>query len=339
LRREVAALTAQGITRIIAVTHLGFAEDRALAAAVDDVDVYVGGHSHTLLHNSDPAADGPSPVVVRQPSGRPSLIVQTGFGGRYLGRLQVSFDAQGVPVRWQGEPLALDRAVAADPTALAFVEALAQPLAAFHREPVATATVALEGGRQACRAGECLLGDLIAEALLWSTRSQGTRVAILNGGGIRASLPAGPITVGQILEVLPFSNTIATLELTGADLRAALEFGVARAEDQGNDGTGRFPQVAGLRFVWDAAAPAGQRIVSVTVAGADGSAQPLDPAAVYEVATHDYLRQGGDGYTIFRDRARNPYDGGATLEDAFAAYLSAHDPVAPALDGRIRRLN
>ena len=137
------------------------------------------------------------------------------------------------------------------------------------------------------RTGETNFGDLLADALRAAT---GADVALTNGGGIRGdtTYPAGTeLTRKDILTELPFGNVTVLAEVTGTDLLAALENGVSQVEDT----AGRFPQVSGLGFTYDPAAPAGSRIVEVTVGGA-----PLDPARTYRLATNDYLLGGGDGY-------------------------------------------
>jgi 5'-nucleotidase len=173
--------------------------------------------------------------------------------------------------------------------------------------------------------------------MLWQTQSEGTQIAIQNGGGIRASIEAGDVTVGDVLTVLPFGNLISTFELTGAEVVQALENGVSRAENPENEGTGRFPQVAGLRFSWNPDQPVGARIVSVEVRGADGSYSPIDPAATYKIASNDFMRGGGDDYEVFVT-ARNAYDYGAALDEAVQAYIAANSPVAPELEGRITQV-
>ena len=152
-----------------------------------------------------------------------------------------------------------------------------------------------------------------------------------------ASIPAGPVTMGQILEVLPFSNSVATAEVTGADLLKDLEAGVARAHDPNAPGTGRFPQVAGLRYSFAPAKPEGQRIQKVEVRDKAGSWAPLDPAATYTVFTNDFVRKGGDGYVNLA-KAKVFYDYGPELEAVVADYIKARSPVSPALDGRITRV-
>ncbi|GIK72391.1 MAG: multifunctional 2',3'-cyclic-nucleotide 2'-phosphodiesterase/5'-nucleotidase/3'-nucleotidase [Chloroflexota bacterium] len=339
LEPVIADLEAQGINKIVLLSHIGYADDQTLAAAIDGIDVIVGGHSHTLLANTIEGASGPYPTVVDSPSGAPVLIVQAEAYGKYLGNLEVTFDADGVASAWQGEPLLLDASVAEDPDVLARVQALGQSLAELRNTVVGQSAIDLDGSRTSCRFGECTMGNLIADAMLWATQNDGAQVAIENGGGIRASLPAGDVTRGGVLEVLPFGNMAATFGLKGADLLLALENGVSRAENPDNEGTGRFPQVAGIRFSWDGGKPAGERIVSAEVRNADGSFSPVDPDAVYQVVTNDFLRRGGDEYTIFAEAAINPYDFGSPLDQILADYIAAFSPVNPVIEGRITRVD
>jgi 5'-nucleotidase/UDP-sugar diphosphatase len=339
LEPVIAELDAQGVNKIVLLSHIGYADDQALAAAIDGIDVIVGGHSHTLLSNTIEGASGPYPTVVDSPSGAPVLIVQAESYGKYLGNLEVAFDADGVASTWQGEPILLDASVAEDPDVLARVAVLAQPLEELRTTIVGQSEVDLDGSRDSCRFGECTMGNLIADAMLWATQNDGTQVAIENGGGIRASLPAGDITMGGVLEVLPFGNMLATFGLKGSDLLLALENGVGRAENPDNEGTGRFPQVAGIRFSWDGSKPAGERIVAAEVRGADGSYSPVDPDAVYQIVSNDFNRRGGDEYTVFAENAINPYDFGAPLDQALAAYLTEFSPVNPVVEGRITRVD
>ncbi|HAJ37813.1 MAG TPA: multifunctional 2',3'-cyclic-nucleotide 2'-phosphodiesterase/5'-nucleotidase/3'-nucleotidase [Chloroflexi bacterium] len=339
LEPVIAELEALGVNKIVLLSHIGYADDQMLAAAIDGIDVIVGGHSHTLLANTIEGASGPYPTVVDSPSGAPVLIVQAEAYGKYLGNLEVTFDADGVASAWQGEPILLDASVAEDPDVLARVQALGQPLAELRNTVVGQSAIELDGSRTSCRFGECTMGNLIADAMLWATQNDGAQVAIENGGGIRASLPAGDVTMGGVLEVLPFGNLAATLGLKGSDLLLALENGVSRAENPDNEGTGRFPQVAGIRFSWDGSKPAGERIVSAEVRNADGSYSPIDPDAVYQVVTNDFMRRGGDEYTIFAEAAINPYDFGSPLDQILADYIAAFSPVNPVIEGRITRVD
>jgi 5'-nucleotidase len=334
VQKAVDELTAQGVNKIIGLSHAGIGRDREIAAAVTGLDVIVGGHTHTYLSNTDEKAEGPYPVVVDGPDGSPVLIVTDATQAKSLGRLDVTFDANGVAASHTGNPILLDNSVAKDEAVQARVEALAGPVKALMENVVGSAAVDLDGERASCRFGECNMGNLVADAMLWKTAGQGIQMAITNGGGIRASIPAGDVTVGDVLTVLPFGNLIATADLTGADVVEALENGVSRAENPENEGTGRFPQVSGLKFTWDPNQPVGSRVSNVEVKGADGSFSPIDLAATYKVATLDFMRQGGDGYETFVN-ATNAYDFGDSLDQAVQAYIKLNSPVAPAVEGRI----
>ena len=321
VRREVARLEAGGIDKIIVLSHSGYGVDRRIARRTRGVDVIVGGHSHSYLANDDPAAEGPYPTMV----GR-TAIVQAGAHGRVLGELRVTFDAAGRVLRAEGAPIVMDAGVPADPEIAARVARAAAPLAEIRNRVVGRAAGAIAGGHGACRARECEMGNLVADAMLAHVRGQGIDAAIQNGGGLRAGIDKGEVTMGEVMAVLPFSNTLSTFRLRGAALRAALENGVS-----GVAGTaGRFPQVAGLRFAYDPEAPPGARIREVTVGGA-----PLDPERMYGVVSNSFLRGGGDGYTMLRE-AEDAYDFGPLLADVVAEYLAARGPYAPYTDGRIR---
>jgi 5'-nucleotidase/UDP-sugar diphosphatase len=331
LAAAAAEARAAGAVAVIALTHLGLAQDRAVAAAVPGLAAVVGGHSHTLLSNTDPAAHARYPVPVTGPDGRAVPVVQSGANNRFLGRLDLDLDGAGRVVSATGDSLPLPFDSPQDGAVAALVAALGAPLVALRARVVGQAAAALPN--DACRREECALGNAVAEAMLAAARPAGAEIALQNGGGLRAGLPAGPITWGDVLTVLPFSNTLATLKLSGADLRAALENGFSAAET----GAGRFPQVAGLRVAWNPAAPPGQRVVSIEVVGADGARAPLDDQRLYGVVTNNFLRQGGDNYVTLRDRAIDPYDSGPNLEEVFEAWLAAHGPLTPVLDGRIER--
>jgi 5'-nucleotidase len=174
------------------------------------------------------------------------------------------------------------------------------------------------------------MGNLVADAMLDRTKDQGIQLAIQNGGGLRASIDSGEITMGEVLSVLPFQNTVATFQLSGADVIAALENGVSQIAD----GAGRFPQVAGMKYAFDATAEPGSRISDVMVAEGDGFVA-IDLEKVYGVVTNNYMRGGGDGYSVFAAKGMNAYDFGPGLEVVVADYLSQNAPYQPFLDGRI----
>jgi len=337
-QNEVDKLTAAGVNKIILVTHIGYGADVAVAQGVSGVDVVVGGHTNTFLSNQYAGALGEYPTVLESASGEPVLVVQASTKTLYLGRLDVEFDADGVVSDWDGDAILLSRYISPDPHLSDIIAGLAEPIAELRAVPVGETAVALTGtSPRLCRILECLLGNVITDAVLEDT---GADIVLQNGGGIRADIDEGAVSLGEVLNVLPFGNLISTFELTGADVLAALENGVGRVEvDEDNkpmvDGaSGRFLQVAGLRYTYDATQEPGSRIVSAEVMQ-DGEFVALDMDAVYSVASNDYMRSGGDGFSILETNAMNAYDAGRPLDQVVADYIAANSPLNVELEGRI----
>lgn len=330
LKSAVKDLEWQGVNKIIALTHVGYNKDKEIAANVDGIDVIVGGHSHTYLSSTDPKASGPYPTLVKNPAGVEVPIVTSYAYSKYLGELQVTFDDNGVVKSATGAPKLLDASVTPDEAYAARVKELGAPLEELKKKVVGTSEGLINGDRKVCRAQECSMGNLVADASLARVKDQGINIAIVNGGGLRASIDEGDITMGEVLTVLPFQNTIATFQIKGEDLKAALENGVSQIED----GAGRFAQVGGMKYSFDRSKPVGSRVSDVMVKEGDNFV-PLDPAKTYGVVTNNYVRGGGDGFKMFATDAINPYDFGPNLEQAVADYLGAHNPYKPYTDGRI----
>jgi len=332
LSREVAALEAAGVGHILALNHVGITRDVEIARRVPGIDAVIGGHSHTYLSADDPRRAGPYPIWVSRDDGSLVPVVQAYAYGRYLGHLELTFDDAGGLVFAGGNTRPIDASVAPDPEIAARIAELAEPIAELKARVVAETAAPIDGDRANCRQVECEMGNVVTAAMLEHVRDRGITIAIQNGGGLRASIPAGKVTMGDVLAVLPFQNTLSTFEATGATIVAALENGVSQVED----GAGRFPQVGGLRFGFDPARPKGARVFDVTVRDGDAWV-PIDPARVYGVVTNNYVRGGGDGFRMFATEARNAYDFGPDLADLLAAYLGANSPFTPSLDGRIAR--
>ena len=323
-------LKKQGISKIIALTHVGYPRDLAAIAKIPDVDVVVGGHSHSLLSNTDPKAEGPYPTMVDNPGGYKVPVVQAASYSKYLGDLVVTFDDNGVVKEAKGDPILIDSSFTPDPTLTARIAELAKPIEELRKKVIGSSEAPIQGDRTVCRVEECSMGNLVADAMLDRGKSQGMTIAIQNGGGLRASIDAGDITQGEVITVLPFQNTLATFQLTGAEIRKALENGLSQIEQ----GAGRFPQVSGLKYTFDRTKPAGNRLVSVEAK--EGAAfVPLDDAKTYGVVTNNFMRAGGDGYSIFETAGKNAYDFGPDLADVTAEYIAAHSPYKPYTDGRV----
>ncbi|MGB3339578.1 MAG: bifunctional metallophosphatase/5'-nucleotidase [Devosia sp.] len=332
VRSTAAALDAAGVDKIILLSHIGYTQDLEVAANVPLVDVIVGGHSHSLLGSMEGAA-GPYPTLVKNPDGVEVPVVQANQYGKYLGDIAITWDDSGVVTKAEGEPFLIDASVVASEDFKGQLAELAAPIAEAMGIVVGTTTAAIDGERETCRAVECQMGNLVTDAMLDRVADQGVTIAYVSGGGLRASIDAGEITKGEIITVLPFSNTLATVDLSGADIIDALENGVSDIEN----GAGRFPQVSGLKFSFDISKPVGERVSDVLVKGGDNFV-PIDEDATYTIVTHDYLRTGGDGYGTFAE-GDNAYDFGPPLDQVLEEYIAKlGGEYTPYTDGRITEI-
>jgi len=303
LRREGAQLVL-GVGHIPAETDsLRHARgDLARLARVSTVDGWFGGHSHNVV---DDRFDG-----------RPVLIA--GAQGQYLAVADFVMDpVRGRVAESRARVLTVYADGPADSAWAARVEHWNAEVAPIAAEVLGTAKLALHRRRP-----ESTIGDFICDAM---RAESGVDVALQNPGGMRADLDAGPITRGEIYAVMPFDNTIVTLELSGEQLKLALEQALRGS---------RVTQVSGIRYVVDASKPPMQRVVSVTLA--DGS--PLDPSRTYRVAVNNFMAGGGDQYDAL-GQAANREDTGKPIRDAMERFVraltAAGKPLDVPGDGRI----
>ena len=327
----VRELEAQGIRHIIVLTHLGLERDRALARAVSGVDVIVGGHSHSYLGKTSP--EGPYPVVEHAPDGSPVLVVTAGRAARLLGDLTVVFDAAGVARRWSGEARELTPSLPVAEDVERVVADAAGELETYRTAVIGRHAVRMPDGMEQCRAGECFAGMVLVDAMLEYGRPEGAAVALYNSGGVRAALPPGSISRGDVLTAYPFGGEAQIREYTGEQLRQALEHGLA-----GKNGAGpHLLQVAGLRYEADVSRPAGSRLLSVDIVNEEGRTCPLDPQALYVVVLGEYLTQGGDGFQMLKE-GRLLRTCSLKDQELVEAYIRRHSPLPPPETGRIRLL-
>lgn len=270
--RYIPEMRQAGADVIVALTHLNFADDRALAARFPDIDIIVGGHEHF-------------PITAVE--GR-TLISKAGSEARFVARIDVNKRDQ-VPLERYFELVPVTSAIKDDPATAAVVEEWEARLGREMDVPVGSSRVTLEARDVRLRASEVNLGDLIADAM---RQQAGTDVAIMNSGGIRGNreYPSGPLTRRMLVQMLPFNNTVCTIEVTGQQLLRALNHGVSRLPLA----SGQFPQVSGMTFRVLASAPAGDRVRDLRINGT-----PVDRTATYTLALPDYLFNGGDGYEMF----------------------------------------
>ena len=338
----VDALENAGVNKIVALSHLGFDDnpafdnDQLLAKNVDGIDVIVGGHSHTQL--SEPVV---SNVDENGTEKDPTVIVQGYQYGDFLGTLDVTFDKNGVVTENLGSLIKVADKVA-DEEAAALLAPYAEEIATVkNTETGATAVTALDNPRSSAdnpnsvRANETRLGNLIADGMLWKAKqfNENAVIAMQNGGGIRAPIDAGPITLGDVLTTLPFGNTLATLSLSGAEIKAALEHSVSQSPKE----SGGFLHISGMKFKYDNSLPAGDRVTSMQVKNADGSFTDIELDSNYVVATNAFTAKGGDGYDVFKNayEAGRVTDLGAADWENLRDYVKELGTVDPQIEGRI----
>ncbi|MDX9916803.1 MAG: 5'-nucleotidase C-terminal domain-containing protein [Gudongella sp.] len=298
---------------IIAIVHLG--DDASsvntsikLAEEVDGIDIIVDGHSHTVLEEGN-LVNG-------------TLIVQAGNYTNYIGIVKVEVTDGAVSKAEASlmpyEEAALLEADEEIEAMIAETKAVNDPIV---QVVVGSTEVELDGERDHVRAGETNLGNLLTDAMRLST---GADIAFTNGGGIRANIAPGEVKVNDVLTAFPFTNTLAVIEVTGAELKAAVEHGVKDYPAT----SGGFPHVSGMKYVFDPNQPAGSRVTEIVVGD-----EPVDLEKVYTMVTNDFMAIGGDDYTMF---AGKPFVGeGGLLSDALIEYFGENPVVSPQIEGRI----
>ena len=323
-KEVVPKIRAAGARAVVALTHQTMEEDKAFARCANSdpkadarIDVIIGGHEHTLLQSSS--------------AGTP--IFKMTSDAREVGRIDLNISrATGAVESIDWEIIPLTSQTEEDAKVAAVVGQYEKQLSVELDKPVGVTAVALDARQATNRSQETNLGDFITDAYRkWA----GADVALINSGSVRSNTTYGPgtLTKRDALSILPFENHVVKIEVTGAQLRAALEHGVGRIAESAEEG--RFPQVSGLTFTFDGRRPAGSRVVEVNVGG-----RPLDDKKLYTLASNAYVVGGGDGYTMFTG-ARfllNPEEGPVEAAVLMDAILAAKE-IAPRTDGRIKRLD
>lgn len=298
-KAAVKKLEDRGVNKIVALTHIGFDDneaidnDQLLARNVDGIDVIVGGHSHTKLEK---------PVVVDETvvpgKAEPTIIAQAYQYGDFLGNLDLTFDYKGKLTEYNGSLIDVSTAKE-DVRAAEILKPYADQIAELKNEEVGANIVnALPNprGEISVRNSETALGNLITDGMLKKAKeyNKDTVIAMQNGGGIRAAIDAGPLTVGEVLTTLPFGNTLATAKMTGEEIKNLLEISVGVAPKE----NGGFLHVSGMKFEYDSTKTAGERVTKIEVNN-NGTFEVINPAKTYVIATNAFTAKGGDGLTPF----------------------------------------
>ncbi|TET22576.1 MAG: hypothetical protein E3J71_05505 [Candidatus Stahlbacteria bacterium] len=272
---------------VIALTHRGWTADSVMAERVPEIDLIVGGHSHTIIEE---------PRKIKN-----SLIVQAGARTVYLGKLEAELK-KGSLKGYSYELILLSGKIAEDPDMAARIAEAGEELNKQLGVPIGKTEIALVPGLQGDRTDVLSLGDLLARVMLEETA---TDIAFTNQGGVRASILPGDITMKDILTVLPFANTLVTMELTADQVQELLDYNVSLGPHSGGTlhlAVVEYKEVEG-------------KAMDISIGG-----KPLDPAKTYKIATNNFLAAGGDGYEILK-QGQNIYDTGTGVNSLLVRYI------------------
>ena len=348
-QKSIDALKGKGVRHIVLLSHLGFDADKVIAPQLSDVDVIIGGDSHSLLGDFKPVgittSSGTYPTLVKNKSGETVCIGQAWEYAKAYGLMNVKFDDRGSVAQCGGQTKlvigdsfkrkdsagawqtlaeadrqalvtklatsAQVRVTTPDATAAQTLSTYTGQVAAQKAITIGTATEALclvrmpgestnrSTGVAGCETANTLArgsdaAQVVSEAFL--NASKRADFALQNAGGVRIALPVGTLSMNTAFTILPFTNVLVEMNLTGAQVVAALEDGVANHLDNAQS-NGSHPYAAGLRWNLDMSQAKGQRLSNVQVRNkTTGAWTAIDPAKTYVLVTNDFVAAGGDGY-------------------------------------------
>ncbi|MBQ6159575.1 MAG: 5'-nucleotidase C-terminal domain-containing protein [Oscillospiraceae bacterium] len=356
VQTAVDAARDEGATVVVALAHLGIDEQSApwrstdVIANTTGIDVVLDGHSHSTIAKQE----------VENKDGELVLLSSTGTKLANIGKLTITPEG-----KVDTELITRADVDGVDPDAQAFLEGIEAEFEELKQQVVAHVDYDLlttdpETNARMVRMRETNLGDVCADAYRTILDAD---IAFVNGGGVRANIPAGDVTYEQIISVHPYGNMACKVEATGQQILDALEMAsrnVTIKEDGSLSGeNGGFLQVSGLKYKIDTSIDstvvvddakmfvevAGERRVKdVQVLGKDGSYEPIDPEATYTLASHNYmLKQSGDGINMFKDNVilldEVKVDNQVLIEYMTSAEFAAHDYSNWEGEGRIKVFN
>lgn len=374
--KVVNELKNKGVNKIIFLTHIGYDQDKILATQVPDIDVIVGGHSHTLLgdfSNIGLTSKGNYPTVINH-NGSKTLVLQAWKWAQVVGDINVVFDKDGNIIKYSGNPIMLldDKFLRKNDKGEK-VEVNATEKAKIHKLIASMPNVKIqtpdsdvekivneykpkvdkmmnkvigyadtdlvhvrlpetvdEDNGKVLQNGS-MIAPLVAKAMyLEAKKYGGCDFAIQNAGGIRISISEGNVTMGEIMQMLPFGNTLVTMDMKGSDIKEMIENAVDRSFIQQKN-TGAFPYLGNAKFVIDKSKPLGSRIVEFKIKNGD-SWEDLDINKTYHIATNSYMANGGDYYQEMVDKATNKYDTGFVYANVFIDYIKQVKELKPLPD-------
>lgn len=329
LKQAVADLKKEGVEIVVALTHVGLPIDLEIARRINGIDAVVGGHSHDAL--GVPGGAGPYPIVIERANGEKCAVVTAGRATRYFGELHLDIDANGNLQSCGGREHVLTPEAPGDASMQKLVASFSAKLSEIASEKVIQSDVHEDNALEVCRLGECLSGDITADAYLYFARKYGASIALVNGGSIRAGVHRGALSRADLLAQHPFNDGVCVISVKGETVTAAIENGLASEDRQKPE----LLQVAGLRYKADLSRAAWQRVTSVEVPDGAGGWKKLDPKADFTVVIPGYLYTGGDKFAMLKNAELINADDRPTALKVVEKYLATVSRLSSPETGRI----
>ncbi|CAH1711828.1 unnamed protein product [Aphis gossypii] len=354
LKKETKKLRDSGVNIIIGLGHSGIEIDQIIAKEVEDIDIIVGGHSHTFLYTGTPPSNekpyGPYPLFVTNTRNKRVPILQAYANTKYAGKVVLKFDSNGDLVSIDGSPTLLNHEIKQDPEMLTVVDQWKPQVTNVTNVTIGRTAVELINN---CHQMECNIGNLIADSFVYYNIMKKTKydenwtdapIGIIQAGGIRTTINEtdhdGYISLGQLINVMPFQNSLVKVTISGSSLLEAFEQSVY--DFVANRGGSKLLQVSGVLVEYDITKNPGSRVSSLLVRCGDCNVpkfEPLQLTANYTIVMNSYLAEGGDNFKSFQKNIKKNII--LDIEDfnATAIYMNSISPITTGVDGRVTFLS
>lgn len=291
VKSEVQKLTKQNVHILIGLTHIGIENDIELAKQIPELDIIVGGHSHSLLSNQ-PKKDeryGPYPILIHHSPYKKTAIVTAGFAGHHVGQLLATFNQNGDIISISGDTIAMDSAIKNDSHIQEKITTIQQNIQSIIDAPIFSSlyTISMTGDKNYC-SESCHIGEVLTDALMHGTQSHSVDLVFLNAGGIRAGLPKQTVTFQHLSQSFPFDSQAVLVSMTGNEIKQYITYGLQKYNPDAR--TNAMLHISGGRYTFN---PKTRQPTQIYVGN-----QPLIENKRYNVVLPLFIAEGGDGFPV-----------------------------------------
>ena len=305
------------------LSHTGDETEERLAKEMSDVDIIIGAHSHTKKFEHFIGQDGQT-----------VLVSSAGYGGENIGAFTAVFNRLGKIVAFKNEAEVVDYTLAPDEKMQQQINSLQAELNEETRKPVTFSETPVWAKKpqenqvvspsnnqkyEPCLE-ECYIGEVLSDAILKTTPS--ADFAFINSGAVRAGLPQGDVTVGDLIEAFPFDSSVVSVQMTGAEIENYLKHGLSTFQKGRANG---FIQAAGLSYTFF---PDYTKAPVIQL-----STGALDSSKTYTVLIPSFLAEGGDGFPVFKIKKEEA----PSFRDAVIEVMRQKNYKIPPFEKRIQK--